>query len=209
MDGFRFDLARILADGSNNAADWVDNDPDFRAAHLHAEPWDLGGVWCDFMDNFGCSFANNRWAKWIGQYRDEIRNSRNRRCATGRHSSGYIEGYGLTAGMPGLHEALAVGELPRRPRRLYAAGLHVFFNDTDGSHNCWDSGGDENLRREREKLLLGVLFTSQGVPLILQGDEFGRTQSRAQTRRTPTTRTTTNPRPGIPRSTTSTGSTGA
>ena len=34
-------------------------------------------------------------------------------------------------------------------------------------------------RREREKLLLGVLLTSQGVPLILQGDEFGRTQSGA------------------------------
>ena len=56
----------------------------------------------------------------------------------------------------------------------------TFFNDPGGSHNCWDSGGDENLRRERSKLLLGVLFTSQGVPLILQGDEFGRTQSGAR-----------------------------
>ena len=45
IDGFRFDLARILADGSRTAADWIDNDPRFAAAHLHAEPWDLGGVW--------------------------------------------------------------------------------------------------------------------------------------------------------------------
>ena len=55
----------------------------------------------------------------------------------------------------------------------------VFFTDNDGSHNCWDSGGDEDLRREREKLVMGILLTSQGVPLLLQGDEFGRTKSQA------------------------------
>jgi pullulanase/glycogen debranching enzyme len=55
----------------------------------------------------------------------------------------------------------------------------MFFNDNNGSHNCWDSQGDENLRRERSKLLMGVLLTSQGVPLILQGDEFGQTKSGA------------------------------
>ena len=49
----------------------------------------------------------------------------------------------------------------------------------DGSQNCWDSGGDENLRREREKLLVGLLLTSQGVPILLQGDEFGATKSGA------------------------------
>jgi glycosidase len=51
----------------------------------------------------------------------------------------------------------------------------TFFTDTDGSQNCWNSNGDENLRREREKLLLGLLLTSNGVPLIMQGDEFGQT----------------------------------
>ena len=55
----------------------------------------------------------------------------------------------------------------------------TFFNDSDGSQNCWDSGGDENLRREREKLLIGLLLTSQGVPILLQGDEFGATKSGA------------------------------
>ena len=49
-------------------------------------------------------------------------------------------------------------------------------NDNDGSQNCWDSGGDEDLRRRREKLLLGLLLTSNGVPLLQEGDEFGRTK---------------------------------
>jgi pullulanase/glycogen debranching enzyme len=66
-------LARILADCSQTAADLIDNDPRFAAAHLHAEPWDMGGVWWDFMDNYGWSHANNRWAKWLGQYRDQMR----------------------------------------------------------------------------------------------------------------------------------------
>ncbi len=61
IDGFRFDLARILADGSQDAADWVDNDSRYDAAYLHAEPWDLGGQWWDFMDNYGWHAGNNRW----------------------------------------------------------------------------------------------------------------------------------------------------
>ena len=73
VDGFRFDLARVLADGSTNAAAWVDLDPRFGPAHLHAEPWDLGGQWWDFMDSAGWDFSNNRWVKWVGKYRDDAR----------------------------------------------------------------------------------------------------------------------------------------
>src|SRR5262249_7539617 len=55
----------------------------------------------------------------------------------------------------------------------------MIFNDSDGSQNCWDSDGDEDLRRKREKLLLGLLFTSNGAPILQEGDEFGRTKSGA------------------------------
>ena len=180
IDGFRFDLARILADGSQTAADWIDNDPRFAAAHLHAEPWDMGGVWWDFMDNYGWSHANNRWAKWLGQYRDQMR----RFSQTGLRSRSafkrLIEGYGQNdAGSPASTK-------PWRSVNFIA--VHdgytlrdcTFFNDRGGSHNCWDSDGDENLRRERSKLLMGILLTSQGVPLVLQGDEFGHTKSGAR-----------------------------
>ena len=179
IDGFRFDLGRILADGSASAADWVDNDPDFEAAHLQAEPWDLGGVWWDFMDNFGWGHGNNRWAKWVGQYRDRMRRFSQSNLRDRTAFKRLIEGYGLTA------QGSPASTKPWRSVNFVA--VHdgytlrdcTFFNDTGGSHNCWGSDGDENLRRERSKLLLGVLLTSQGVPLILQGDEFGRTKSAA------------------------------
>jgi len=181
IDGFRFDLARMLADGSNDAADWVDNDSSIAAAHLHAEPWDNAGVWYDFMDSGDWGAGNNRWAKWLGRYRDEVRHfsksTLNNRSAFKR----LIEGHGEA------DNGAVASSKPWRSVNLltahdgYTLRDTVYFQDDGGSQNCWDSGGDENLRREREKLMMGILLTSQGVPLILEGDEFGRTQSAAST----------------------------
>ncbi len=181
IDGFRFDLARMLADGSSDAADWVDNDVDFAPAHLHAEPWDNAGVWWDFMDSGPYDANDNRWTKWLGQYRDKVRNFSK---STLNHRSSFkhlIEGHGETG-----NGAVASSRPWRSVNFLaahdgYTLRDAVYYQDDGGSHNCWDSGGDENLRREREKLMLGILLTSQGVPMILQGDEFGRTQAAAPT----------------------------
>jgi isoamylase len=182
VDGFRFDLARILADGSANAADWVDNDPRFAAAHLHAEPWDMGGQWYDFMDNWGWSAANNRWAKWLGKYRDKMRKFSASSLQNRTAFKQLIEGYGSVSDSAGA----AASTKPWCSVNLVAVHDQytlrdcTYFIDTDGSQNCWDSGGDENLRWEREKLLLGVLLTSQGVLLTLQGGEFGSTKAGAR-----------------------------
>lgn len=185
VDGFRFDLARILTDGSYSAADWVDNDPRFAGAHLHAEPWDLGGQWWAFMDDNRqptyWSHANNRWAKWLGRYRDNIRRFSQSGLRDKRVFKQLIEGYGAVSDGHGAPASTK----PWRSVNLVA--IHdgytlrdcTYFNDPSGSHNCWDSGLDENLRRERSKLLLGILLTSQGIPIILQGDEFGRTKAGA------------------------------
>jgi glycogen operon protein len=181
IDGFRFDLARILGDGSNNAADWVDNDTRYAKAHLHAEPWDIGGQWWDFMDNHGWSYLNNRWTKWLGKYRDQMR----RFSASGlKNRTAFkqlIEGYGSVG------DGIASPASSKPWRSVNFLAVHdgytlrdcVWFNDSDGSHNCWDSESSEGLRREREKLLLGILLTSQGVPLLFQGDEFGLTKAGA------------------------------
>ncbi len=181
IDGFRFDLARILADGSDSAADWIDNDARFNAAHLHAEPWDNGGVWWDFMDSGPWDHRNNRWAKWLGRYRDKARLFSSSALQDRRAFKQLIEGYGSVSDGYGA----PASSRPWRSLNLFA--VHdgytlrdcTVYNDSGGSHNCWDSGGDENLRRERAKLLTGVLLTSQGVPLLLQGDEFGRTKAGA------------------------------
>ena len=179
IDGFRFDLARILADGSDNAADWIDNDSRFKAAHLHAEPWDMGGQWWDFMDSGGWNYGNNRWTKWLGRYRDYIRRFSASGLKDNQMFKQLIEGHGATS------SGSAASSKPWRSINMltchdgYTLRDVVYFNDYDGSHNCWNSNGDENLRRERQKLMMGVLLTSQGVPLILQGDEFGRTKADA------------------------------
>lgn len=179
IDGFRFDLARILADGSQNAADWVDNDSRFTAAHLHAEPWDMGGQWWAFMDDGAWSYGNNRWTKWLGRYRDNIRRFSSSGLRNKKMFKQLVEGYGAT------DSGSVASSKPWRSINMltchdgYTLRDVVYYNDYDGSHNCWDSNGDENLRRERQKLMMGILLTSQGVPMILQGDEFGRTQSGA------------------------------
>ncbi len=179
IDGFRFDLARILADGSADAADWIDNDPRFAKAHLHAEPWDMGGQWWDFMDSGGWNYQNNRWTKWLGRYRDHMRRFSASGMKNPRLFKQLIEGQGAT------DAGTSASSKPWRSINMltchdgYTLRDVVYFNDKDGSHNCWDSDNDENLRRERQKLMMGVLLTSQGVPLILQGDEFGRTKSSA------------------------------
>jgi len=180
IDGFRFDLARVLADGSSDAAAWVGLDSRFAPAHLHAEPWDMGGQWWNFMDSAGWDFSNNRWAKWVGKYRDDAR----------LFSKSDLRNPGLLKQLIEGRGAVPDSNAPAssKPwRSINFVAIHdgytlrdcMFFNDNDGSQNCWDSGGDEDLRRKREKLLLGLLFTSNGAPLLQQGDEFGRTKSGA------------------------------
>jgi len=176
IDGFRFDLAEILADGSPNAADWVDNDPRYSAAHLHAEPWN-GHSWLAFMDSGGWDYTNNRWAKWAGGFRD---NARLFSKSDLRNRSAFKQ---LIEGRSRREDG---GDASSKPwRSVNYLAIHdgytlrdcVWFQDP--GNNCWNSNGDENLRRQREKLLLGLLFTAQGVPLLQQGDEFGFSKSRA------------------------------
>lgn len=178
VDGFRFDLARLLADGSESAADWVDNDERFRAAHLHAEPWDPSGQWWAFMDSDGWGHGNNRWAKWLGRYRDGVRRFSRSGLRDPALFKRLIEGRGAGNGGP-------ASSRPWRSVNFVAVHDGYTLRDCtsfdDGAHDCWDSDGDEDLRRTRSKLLLGVLLTSQGVPLLLQGDEMGRTKSGART----------------------------
>ena len=145
IDGFRFDLARILADGLQSAADWVDNDPRFSLAHLHAEPWDLGGQWWDYMDNGRWNYTNNRWAKWLGKYRDKVRRFSQSSLRNNSAFKQLIEGYGSVS------DGSSAPASTRPWRSVNFVAVHdgytlrdcTYFNDSDGSHNCWDSGGDE------------------------------------------------------------------
>ena len=194
VDGFRFDLASTLArslhevDRLSAFFDLVQQDPVVSRLKLIAEPWDVG--------EGGYQVGNfpPQWAEWNGRYRDCIRD----------HWSGSSHGLGEFAyritGSSDLYEA--AGRKPHASINFVTAhdGFTmrdlVSYNDkhneangednNDGeSHNRgWNCGAegptdDEQinaLRARQQRNLLSTLLLSQGVPMILGGDELGRTQ---------------------------------
>ena len=194
VDGFRFDLASTLARQHGHVDAWssffaaIHQDPVLSRVKLIAEPWDLG----DGGYQLGRFPAD--WAEWNDRYRDSVRKF-------WKGDSGVI---GELAGcVTGSSEMYAhAGRRPRSSVNFLAAHdgftLHdlVSYNDKhneangednrDGHNNnlSWNCGAegptedaDVNALRERQKRnLLATLLLSQGVPMLLAGDEIGRTQ---------------------------------
>jgi glycogen operon protein len=194
VDGFRFDLAATLArtmhevDRLSAFFDLVQQDPVISRVKLIAEPWDVGDGGYQ-VGNFPAL-----WSEWNGKYRDCVRDYwRGESSALGEF------GYRLT-GSSDLYQAHA-----RRPHAsINFITCHdgftlrdlVSYNDKhnaangednrDGeSHNrSWNCGaeGDTDdkgvldLRQRQQRNMLATLFLSQGVPMLLSGDEAGHTQ---------------------------------
>ena len=195
VDGFRFDLASTLArtlhdvDKLSAFFDLVQQDPVVSRLKLIAEPWDVG--------EGGYQVGNfpPQWAEWNGRYRDCIRDH----WAGAPHTLG--EFANRITGSSDLYEAAS-----RKPHAsINFVTAHdgftlrdlVSYNDkhneangednNDGeSHNRgWNCGvegptDDEDintLRARQQRNQLTTLLLSQGVPMILGGDELGRTQS--------------------------------
>ncbi|MDH3209352.1 MAG: glycogen debranching protein GlgX [Burkholderiaceae bacterium] len=194
IDGFRFDLAPILArepDGFDEGGGFLDScrqDPVLSSVKLIAEPWDCGPGGYQFS-----SFPPG-WAEWNDRYRDTVR-------AFWKGDEGLV---------PAMAQCLtASGELfNQRGRRPWASvnflTAHdgftladlVSYNDkhneangegnNDGhsdnrSWNCGAEGPTEDdallaLRSRQQRNLLATLLLSQGTPMLLAGDEFGRSQ---------------------------------
>jgi isoamylase len=194
VDGFRFDLASSLArslhevDRLSAFFDLVQQDPVVSRLKLIAEPWDVG--------EGGYQVGNfpPQWAEWNGRYRDCIRD----------HWIGATHGMGeLAYRITGSSDLYASAS--RRPHAsINFVTAHDGFtirdlvtyeqkrNEANGednrdgeSHNRnWNCGvegptgdeGVEDLRRRQQRNLLTTLLLSQGVPMLLGGDEIGRTQ---------------------------------
>jgi isoamylase len=194
VDGFRFDLASALAredDGYTRRAAFfkaIAQDPVLSQVKLVAEPWDLG------MGGYQVGGFPPGWSEWNGRYRDTVR-----RFWEG--SSGVLPD--LASRIAGSSDIFA--HSGRRPRAsVNFVTVHDGFTLTDlvsynQKHNeqnlegnrdgtddnaSWNGGvegptddPEVNALRERQKRnLLATLFLSLGVPLMLAGDEFGRTQ---------------------------------
>ena len=194
VDGFRFDLASALArelhavDRLSSFFDVIHQDPLISQVKLIAEPWDLGEGGYQ-VGNFPAG-----WAEWNGRYRDTIR-----RYWKGDGGQVADLAYRLT-GSSDLYES--DGRRPSASVNFVTAhdGFTlldlVSFNDKHNEANVEDNrdGTSENLSwncgvegptqdpavtalRERQRRnFLAILFLSQGVPMLLGGDEIGRTQ---------------------------------
>lgn len=194
VDGFRFDLASIL--GRDTKGRIVENaglieriaeDPVLRDAKLIAEAWDAGGAY-----QVG-SFGDVRWAEWNGRYRDEVR-----RFWRGEEG---VKGLFATR-LAGSDDLYGMGRTPAHSINFITA--HDGFtlrdlvtytckrNEANGEDNrdgqdenfSWNCGVEgetddpavNELRLRMQKNYLATLFLSLGTPMLLGGDEFGRTQ---------------------------------
>ncbi len=195
VDGFRFDLASVLArDERGRPLEdppilWdIESDPVLAGTKIIAEAWDAAGLY-----QVG-SFIGHRWAEWNGQFRDDVRR--------------FVKG---DNGMVGRLAARLTGsrDLYRQPdrepnRSVNFITCHDGFtlndlvsynvkhneangegnrdgNDANFSWNCGVEGPSDDpaveaLRVRQMKNLLTVLFVSQGTPMLLMGDEVRRTQ---------------------------------
>jgi glycogen operon protein len=194
VDGFRFDLAAILDRGPDGAPlenpplpEALAYDPLLRDCLLIAEAWDAGGLY-----QVG-SFPNyQRWSEWNGKYRDVARRFL-------RGDAGMVgELAARVAGSPDLyrdrgatasvnfitcHDGFTLADLVSYDDKHNDANGegNRDGNDDNLSWNCGVEGPSDDpeirrLRIRQMKNAILLLLTSQGVPMILAGDEVARTQ---------------------------------
>ncbi len=196
VDGFRFDLASILGRGQDGEVlanppllERIAFDPVLANTKIIAEAWDAAGLY-----QVGCFPSWGRWAEWNGKFRDDIR----------RFVKGDTDSVGVLAsrlsGSADLYED--DGRAPFHGINFITShdgftladlvSYNEKHNEANGEYNrdgtndnaSWNCGAegltDDNqttaLRLKQQKNFAALLLLSHGVPMLLGGDEFGRTQ---------------------------------
>jgi isoamylase len=195
VDGFRFDLATILGrDGTGkllaNAPllERIAEDPILSGTKLIAEAWDAAGAY-----EVG-SFSERGWAEWNGRYRDDVRRFwRGDEGMLGLFASricGSADIYAKTGKCPECsinfvtcHDGFTMNDLVSYRAKHNEAngennhdGTDANFSENYGTEGETTDAGIEALRKGQIKNFLLTLFISRGVPMLLGGDEFRRTQ---------------------------------
>ncbi len=194
VDGFRFDLAATLArqfhevDKLSAFFDLIQQDPVVSQVKLIAEPWDVG--------DGGYQVGNfpPLWTEWNGKYRDEVRDYwRGEGGALGEFASRFTGSSDLyehsgrkpiaSINFVTAHDGFTLHDLVSyNDKRNDANGEGG--NDGESHNRSWNCGaegltGDEqvlDLRARQQRNFMTTLLLSQGVPMLLHGDEMGRTQ---------------------------------
>jgi isoamylase len=193
VDGFRFDLASALArefydvDRLSAFFDVVHQDPVLSQAKLIAEPWDVGPGGYQ-VGNFPVV-----WTEWNGIYRDTMRDFWRGGSSVAEFASRFTGSSDLyqhdgrtpvaSINFVTAHDGFTLSDLVSYNEKHNDANLEENRDGTDDNRS-WNSGvegpADDpeivRLRRRRIRNFLTTLFLSQGVPMLLGGDEIGRTQ---------------------------------
>jgi glycogen operon protein len=192
VDGFRFDLAPVLIRGIENRRsaffEVVQQDPVLSQVKLIAEPWDVG------PDGYQLGRFPPGWAEWNGAFRDSVRRFWRGDAGqvpelasrlTGSSDIYAPSGRRLYASVNFVccHDGFTLSDLVGFDHKHNEANGEDNHDGTDEnfSRNWGAEGSTDSLRirrlRERMKRnFLATLFFSQGVRMLLAGDEFGRSQ---------------------------------
>jgi isoamylase len=194
VDGFRFDLASILGRDPWGTPllnpPLLENlafDPILANCKLIAEAWDAGGLY-----QVGSFPAFGRWAEWNGKYRDTLRKFLKGDSGQIGDLAQRIQGSpdlyrrrGTTASINFItaHDGFTLADLVSYNEKHNQANGE---NNMDGANdnyswNCgWEGPTDDPeinaLRHRQMKNAVAIMMVSQGVPMVLMGDEVGRTQ---------------------------------
>jgi len=195
VDGFRFDLASILARDSsghpmsNPPVLWdIESEPALAGTKLIAEAWDAAGLY-----QVG-SFVGDAWKEWNGRFRDDVRDFfRGERGSLRRVADrlvGSPEIYGhkgreaeQSINFATCHDGFTLNDLVSYNRKHNEANGEDNRDGADDnrSWNCGVEGPTddptvETLRNRQVKNYLTITVMALGVPMILMGDEVRRTQ---------------------------------
>ncbi|MFZ3034324.1 MAG: glycogen debranching protein GlgX [Parvibaculum sp.] len=195
VDGFRFDLAATLAREQHHFSRHatfltaISQDPILARTKIVAEPWDLG------PDGYQLGTFPPGWAEWNDRFRDGVR----RFWRGDRHTIGDLA-FRLTGSSDifrtrgrrtwssinfiTAHDGFTLQDLVSYDHKHNEANLE---NNADGpdnnlSWNCGTEGPTQDpdiaaLRQRQKRNLMATLLLSQGVPMLVAGDEFGRSQN--------------------------------
>ncbi|QXG76495.1 glycogen debranching protein GlgX [Modestobacter sp. L9-4] len=194
VDGFRFDLASSLArqfhevDRLSAFFDLVHQDPIVSQVKLIAEPWDIGDGGYQ-VGNFPAL-----WTEWNGKYRDTVRDFWRGEDATigefAARISGSADLYQGSGRRPvasinfvTAHDGFTLNDLVSYNEKHNEANGED-NNDGESHNRSWNGGveGETDdpeilaLRAQQRRNFIATLMLSQGVPMLLHGDELGRTQ---------------------------------
>ncbi len=194
VDGFRFDLGIALSRGENLSPlqnpplfEDIECEPELLEIKLISEPWDCGGLY-----KLG-DFPSKNTFTWNGHFRDSLRRFWKGDKDTAWNMSDKIKGspsiykednvFPKSINFITSHDGFTLKDLVTFNRK------HNFANreqnrDGDNHNNSWNHGTEgpttnlliNDLRKRQQKNLILSLLISKGVPMILMGDEIGRSQ---------------------------------